>query len=55
MRTEITLHDDEDQPVLKLIERPEDNLVCISFIENGFSVKVHLDELKHALRKISLK
>ncbi len=51
----ITLNDDNGQPTVVISNCHQDDLVSIRFLDGLDSTEVSIEELKHALRKISHK
>lgn len=55
MNVDITLNDDEGQPVIVISNCHQPELVNIRIIEEIDNVEVSIDDLKTALRKLSTK
>ena len=55
MRTEITLNDSDGEPVLILSNFLEEDYLIVQICSKEVKVRVCIDELKAALRKLSAK
>ena len=53
MKIEITLNDDNEQPVIIISNCHQDKLVNVEILDESCSVEVSIEELKNALRKIT--